>query len=115
VSDSQQHYAFLGWQGFGLEHPAEWELNRVRGSRKSSYLAFDDGERVRMEINWKPVRRKVPVEQLVDKQVKVLEATAKRRRIDIELKRRQRVGRVRNSATTSDTSRMGTCGSVKRC
>jgi len=87
-------YAFLGWQGWGLEHPADWELTRVRGSRRESYLALDDGERIRLEMSWKPVRRKLPLEKLVEKQVKAVELAARGRKLDVRIRRRQGIRRL---------------------
>lgn len=100
-----------------MEHPADWELNSVKGNRRSTYLVLDDGMRVRLEVNWRPVPRKAAFEQLVDKQVSVLEKTAKRRRLDIRVKRRRRLGRVRGFEYEAFTwtADVGACELVARC
>jgi hypothetical protein len=109
--------AFLGWQGITLSHPAAWELNRVKGGKKASYLAFDDGERPRLEIDWKPVSSKTPVEALVDKQVKTLEKTAKRRRTEFHVERRAGLGRVHGFEYEAYNwwADVGACEIIARC
>lgn len=101
----------------GLEHPSVWELNRVKGNRSSGYLALDDGERVRLEVSWRPVKRGVELETVADRQAKTLRAAAKRRKIDIELKRRQRIGRVKDFEYETFTWRadVAACELVARC
>ncbi len=82
--DAQQ--SFFGWYGLTLSHPVAWELARVTGSRRAGYVSFDDGERVRMELDWKPVNSKVTLEALCERQRSALERTAKRRNIAFESK-----------------------------
>jgi len=110
-------YAFLGWQGFGVEHPADWELNRVRGSRRSTYLALDDGDRVRLEVNWRPIGSKVSMEKIVDKQMKTLTKAAGRRKLDLQLDRGGRIGRVKGFEYECFkwTADVGACELVARC
>jgi hypothetical protein len=78
--------AFFGWYGLTLSHPVSWELARVTGSRRTGYVSFDDGERVRLELDWKPVDAKVTLESLCEKQRSALEKTAKRRHVAFESK-----------------------------
>jgi len=110
-------YAFLGWQGFGLEHPADWELSRIRGSRRATYLALDDGESVRLEVNWRPVRKDAPLDKLVDKQAATLSKAAARRKVNLRVGRRQRIGRVRGFEfeTFTWSADVGACELVARC
>lgn len=98
-------------------HPSDWELTRVRGSRRASYLALDDGERIRLEMSWKPVGRKLPIEKLVEKQVKVLEGAAKRRKLDVRVQRRQGIARLRGFEYECFTwqADVGACELVARC
>jgi len=112
-----KRHAFLGWHGWGFEHPRTWELNRVRGSRAAGYLALDDGEGIRLEVNWKPIRRKVELEWIADRQAKMLESTARRRKLDIELKRRRRLGRVKGFEYEAFTWKadVSACELVARC
>lgn len=116
MSDCQD-YAFLGWHGWGFEHPAAWELNRVKGSRQASYLTLDDGERIRLEVNWKPVKRTVEMEALADRQAKMLAGAAKRRRLEIEIERQRRIGRVRGFEYEAFTWKadVAACELVARC
>ena len=83
---SAESTTFLGWHGFGLQHPAEWELNVIRGTRKSSYLCLDDGKAARLEMSWKPVPRKMALDKIADSQRQALVKTAKRRKIEIDMK-----------------------------
>ena len=114
---TSDEYAFFGGQGFGLEHPVVWELNRVRGSRRATYLALDDGESVRLEINWKPVGRKHSIENLVERQLRLLEKAAKRRKLEIKLDRKSRIGRVRGFEYEAFTwtADVSACELVARC
>lgn len=116
MTDSKE-YAFLGWQGFGLEHPADWELNRIKGSRRTTYLSLDDGTRVRLEVNWRPVQKTVSLETLVDKQAATLSKAAGRRRLKLKVNRKKRVGRVRafNYETFTWTADVSACELVARC
>jgi hypothetical protein len=117
MATKPEDYAFLGWQGWGLEHPKRWELNRVKGDRRAAYLSLDDGERVRLEINWKPVRRKLALEKLADRQAFDLERNAKRHRLDIRIERRRRVGRPRGFEfeTFVWNADISACEMVARC
>ena len=75
---------FFGWYGLTLTHPASWELARVTGSRRAGYVAFDDGERVRLEVDWKPVGRKTTLAELAERQRSALAKAAKRRNVAFE-------------------------------
>ena len=86
---------FFGWYAFAFEHPASWELARVQGSRRAGYVAFDDGERLRLEFDWKSIGRKETVADLAGRQIAALEKTAKRRGVDFTLDRPRSVGRLR--------------------
>ena len=89
----------------------------MKGSGSTGYLALDDGEGVRLEVSWKPIRRKFGLERIADQQAKTLEATARRRKLDIKLKRRRRIGRVRGFEYEAFTwtADVGACELVARC
>ena len=108
---------FLGWHGFGLEHPGDWELNVVKGNRKSSYMCLDDGEAARLEISWKPVPRRMSLEKLAEAQRKALVRTAKRRKVEIELKDKTSFGRPKGFEyrTYAWTADVGACELLARC
>ena len=116
MGESREH-AFLGWHGWGLEHPSAWELNRVKGNRSTGYLALDDGDQVRLEVSWRPVKSRITVEAIADRQVKMLETAARRRKIDLEMKRRRRIGRVKGFEYEAFTWRadVSACELVGRC
>ena len=78
---------FFGWYAFAFEHPADWELARVQGGRRAGYVAFDDGERLRIEFDWKSIGRKTAVAELAGRQIAALEKTAKRRGVAFALER----------------------------
>jgi len=117
VKRSKDRRAFLGWQGFGLEHPVAWELSRLRGDRRKSYLALDDGSQLRLEVSWRPIARKAPIENVASRQIEVIKRAARRRRIEIELDRKQRIGRPRGFEYEAFTwnADVSACELLARC
>lgn len=43
---------FLGWQGFGVATPDDWELTGFYGTHAEGYLRADDSDALALEIKW---------------------------------------------------------------
>lgn len=44
----------LGWQGFQFEHPEDWALSRVTGSRPRGFLILSSGGNTSLQARWEP-------------------------------------------------------------
>ena len=42
----------LGWQGFGLRMPEDWDLTGYSGSFHDGYFRADDSESLGIEVKW---------------------------------------------------------------
>ena len=52
----------IGWQGFTVRVPDEWDLTGFSGDYDSGYFRIDDGEEMGLEVKWgtEPVKSKTP-------------------------------------------------------
>lgn len=44
----------LGWQGFQFEHPDDWALSRVTGSRPRGFLILSSAGNTSLQARWEP-------------------------------------------------------------
>lgn len=44
----------LGWQGFSFEHPDDWALSRVTGTRSRGFLALASSGALACHVRWEP-------------------------------------------------------------
>lgn len=78
----------IGWQGFTVRVPEEWDLTGFSGTEESGYLRIDDGAEFGMEIKWatEPKRAKRPPDVTVRREsyFRALRQTAKKKKLDLE-------------------------------
>jgi hypothetical protein len=78
----------IGWQGFTVRVPENWDLTGFSGTDESGYLRVDDGEEQGLEIKWatEPKKAKSPpdIEVRRESYFRALRQTAKKKRIDLE-------------------------------
>ena len=78
----------LGWQGFTLRVPEDWDLTGFSGSADEGYLRIDDGEEQGVELKWatEPKRaKKAPdVEVRTEVYLASLERAARKKRLAFE-------------------------------
>ena len=60
----------LGWQGWQVNLPADWNPTRLSGDARTGAVIVADLERVRLELNWRRVRSRsrVDLARLADRQ-----------------------------------------------
>ena len=84
----------FGWQGVRLRVPAEWSLGKVDGSYKNGYVRLDDASIVRLEVEWREAppasRRRLPIEELVDRYLSRLEKKAGKSELTFNVQRQAR-------------------------
>jgi hypothetical protein len=57
----------LAWQGIAFDVPADWCPSQLQGDFKSGYLRVEDELRVRLELRWESLRKRLPeASDLVD-------------------------------------------------
>lgn len=44
----------LGWQGFSFEHPDDWALSRVTGTRSRGFLVLSSSGAISCQVRWEP-------------------------------------------------------------
>ena len=81
-------WAALGWQGFLMRVPSEWNPGRLTGDFKTGSLRVDDAEVVRMEMEWREAQGDVSVSGVVDRFVEGLTKEVQRKKADLVIKRR---------------------------
>lgn len=78
----------LGWQGFTLQVPEEWDLTGFSGSAEAGYLRVDDGEEQGLELKWatEPKRAKKAPDVVVraESYLASLERAARKKRLAFE-------------------------------
>ena len=77
----------LGWQGFLMRIPAEWNPGRITGGFHSGSIRLDDTEMVRMELEWRGDREDVAISSTVDRFVEELEKQIQRKSGPLEVHR----------------------------
>jgi len=73
----------FGWQGIAFEVPEDWNLGKVTGDAGTGYLRLDDLEIVRVEVEWRPSKGRLPtgvlaISRIVDRYVDRLKGKAKK-------------------------------------
>ncbi len=86
----------FGWQGITFDVPEEWNLGKVTGDAETGYLRLDDQEVVRVEVEWRPLKGRLPsgasgVSHIVDKYVDRLVGKAKKAGHALRVERNVRV------------------------
>lgn len=78
----------LGWQGFTLRVPEDWDVTGFSGSYMEGYLRVDDGEEQGLELKWatEPKKSKKPVDIEVrgESYLASLSRAAKKKRLAFE-------------------------------
>ncbi len=80
----------IGWQGFTVDVPEDWDLTGFSGTDESGYLRIDDGAEQGLEVKWAtaPKKMKTPPDVTVRREsyFRALRQTARKKRIDLETK-----------------------------
>ncbi|MDX1933878.1 MAG: hypothetical protein SFU56_14865 [Capsulimonadales bacterium] len=80
----------IGWQGFTLDVPEEWDLTGFSGDETSGYLRVDDSEEQGAEIKWvtEPAKaKKAPeLDARLETYFGALRRTARKKKIDLTTK-----------------------------
>jgi hypothetical protein len=80
----------IGWQGFTVEVPVEWDLTGFSGSFTDGYFRVDDSESVGLEVKWATIGKKAkPLTELqitgrVESFLNGLKQTAKKKKTSFE-------------------------------
>jgi hypothetical protein len=78
----------LGWQGFSLRVPEDWDLTGFSGSYDEGYLRIDDGEEQGLELKWatepKKTKRPIDIEVRGESYLASLARVAKKKRLAFE-------------------------------
>jgi len=71
----------FGWQGVGLDVPADWDLTRFDGTRAKGYARLADPDVVRIELRWDRPKRSAGFEAVADR---AFQRLAKQGDVDVE-------------------------------
>ncbi len=83
-----EDWALIGWQGFLLRVPAEWNPGRISGDFKSGSVRLDDAEVIRLEVEWREGQGDASVSRIADRFVEGLTKEVQRKKGRLEIKRR---------------------------
>ncbi len=73
----------VGWQGFTLMLPEDWNIGAIGGERNEGYLRFDDGDMPRLEIKWADAGSTfVDLNRVIDKYLRDM-AKDKKSRVEV--------------------------------
>lgn len=75
---ARQHW--LGWQGFTLTLPSDWNLASYGGDTKKGTLRIDDGDAPRIELRWETPNAPVNLEKSIDDFVQRMARDAKKKK-----------------------------------
>jgi hypothetical protein len=78
----------LGWQGFTLRVPEDWDMTGFSGSYDEGYLRIDDGEEQGLELKWatepKKTKKPIDIEVRGESYLASLARAAKKKRLAFE-------------------------------
>ncbi len=71
---------WLGWQGFTLTLPADWDLAQFGGTQQKGTLRIDDPDGPRIELRWETPPASIDLERSISDFVSRLERDAKKKK-----------------------------------
>jgi len=79
---------FLGWQGFEVETPEDWELTGYSGTFDEGYFRADDGDALGLEVKWSTPKGRaaatVDLSARRDAYLSSLRKAARRRKVEFD-------------------------------
>lgn len=88
VKPTRRQTKLLGWQGFSLRVPDDWDLTGFSGSYDEGYLRVDDGEEQGLELKWtiqpKKTKKPLDIEVRGESYLASLARAAKKKRLAFE-------------------------------
>ena len=75
---SRKHW--LGWQGFTLTLPSDWDLAQFGGTQEKGTLRIDDGDGPRIELRWETPPKSIDLERSIADFLSSLERNAKKKK-----------------------------------
>ncbi len=123
MSDQQQGWHLVGWDGITVRVPADWNIGAISHEQEGGYLRLDDEERPRLEIKWSSPDGFVDLEETVDKYLKQIQHSRKRGQPEIEIDRetkvisRRKAGKdsLETFAWSAEQNAYGAAWLCKRC
>lgn len=74
------HKHWLGWQGFTLTLPSDWDLAQFGGTQEKGTLRIDDGDGPRIELRWETPPASVDLERSIADFLSRLQRDAKKKK-----------------------------------
>ncbi|WP_309696160.1 hypothetical protein [Armatimonas sp.] len=85
IKETRRQTKLLGWQGFTLRVPDDWDLTGFSGSYDEGYLRVDDGEEQGLELKWatepKKTKKPLDIEVRAESYLASLGRAAKKKRL----------------------------------
>lgn len=70
-----------------MDVPADWNPGVIEGNARNGYCRIDDAEMPRIELKWETNRRSRPMQDIVDRYLKIVIKDAKKKRLHLRVRR----------------------------
>ncbi len=84
----KEGWGYFGWQGLGFECPEDWELSTVSGDKRRGGFTLDDGEIIRVEVQWDHPVTPFSLDKVIEKHIQDLQKAAKRKKVPLQIRRK---------------------------